>query len=44
MNQPDSALLTVRICMGLIPSILVYWGLLVMRDWKDRDEAQQIKT
>jgi len=44
ITQPDSALLTVRICMGLIPSILVYWGLLIMRDWKDRDEAQQIKV
>ena len=44
VTQPDSALLTVRICMGLIPSILVYWGLLIMRDWKDRDEAQQIKV
>ena len=43
ITQPDSALLTVRICMGLIPSILVYWGLLIMRDWKDRDESQQIK-
>ena len=43
-GQPDSALLTVRICMGLIPSILVCWGLLIMRDWKDRDEAQQIQV
>ena len=42
--QPYSALLTVRICMGLIPSILVYWGLLIMRDWKDRDEVQRIKV
>jgi len=37
-------LLTVRICMGLIPSILVCWGLLIMRDWKDKDEAQQIQV
>jgi len=44
ITQPDSALLTVRICMSLIPSILVYWGLLIMRDWKDRNEAQQIKV
>ena len=43
-SQPDSALLTVRICMGLIPSILVCWGLLIMRDWKNRDEAQQIQV
>jgi len=33
ITQPDSALITVRICMGLIPSILVYWGLLIMRKW-----------
>ena len=44
IDQPYSALLTVRICMGLIPSILVYWGLLIMRDWKDRDEVQRIKV
>tara|TARA_X000000368_G_C22788178_1_gene604678 strand:- start:25 stop:753 length:729 start_codon:yes stop_codon:yes gene_type:complete len=43
-TQPDSALLTVRICMGLIPSILVCWGLLIMKDWKDRDQVQQIKV
>ena len=43
-GQPDSALLTVRICMGLITSILGYWGLLIMRDWKDKDEAQQIQV
>ncbi len=43
-GQPDSALLTVRICMGLIPSILVCWGIFIMRDWKDRDEAQQIQV
>ena len=42
--QPDSALLTVRICMGLIPSLLVYWGLLIMRDWKDKEEVQQVKV
>ena len=33
VTQPDSALITVRICMGLIPSMLVYWGLLIMRKW-----------
>ena len=36
INQPDSALITVRICMGLIPSILVYWGLLIMRKWDQK--------
>ena len=45
-GQPDSALITVRICMGLIPSMLVFWGLIIMKDWKDRDQsqAQQIKV
>jgi len=33
ITQPNSALVTVRICMGLIPSILVYCGLLIMRKW-----------
>ena len=33
ITQPHSALLTVRICMGLIPSILVCLGLLIMRNW-----------
>ena len=41
ITQPNSALLTVRICMGLIPSIFVYWGLLIMRDWKKNDAVQQ---
>jgi len=44
ITQPDSALITVRICMGLIPSILVFWGLLIMRDWKDRENAKQIEA
>ena len=44
LEQPTTAHLTIRICMGLIPSILVYWGLLIMRDWKDRGKAQLIKV
>jgi len=34
--QPDSALLAIRLCMGLIPASLVVLGLLVMRGWPDR--------
>ena len=34
--QPDSALLAIRICMGLLPAILVMLGLVVMRGWPDR--------
>ena len=34
--QPDSALLAIRICMGLLPAILVVLGLVVMRGWPDR--------
>ena len=32
-DQPSTALITIRICMGLIPSILVAVGLFVMRNW-----------
>ena len=31
--QPTSALITIRLCMGLIPAVLVVLGLVVMRDW-----------
>ncbi|MFO7630759.1 MAG: MFS transporter [Prochlorococcaceae cyanobacterium] len=31
--QPANALLTIRICMGLIPAVLVLLGLVVMRRW-----------
>ena len=36
ITQPDSALLAIRLCMGLIPASLVVLGLLVMRGWPDR--------
>ncbi|QEY33435.1 MFS transporter [Synechococcus sp. RSCCF101] len=36
LEQPDSALITIRLCMGLIPSVLVVLGLIVMRRWPDR--------
>ncbi len=36
IEQPDSALLAIRLCMGLLPAILVLLGLVVMRGWPDR--------
>jgi GPH family glycoside/pentoside/hexuronide:cation symporter len=34
--QPDGALLAIRMCMGLIPALLVVLGLVVMRRWPER--------
>lgn len=39
--QPDSALFTIRLCMGFIPALLVASGLLVMRGWPDRNAHNQ---
>jgi GPH family glycoside/pentoside/hexuronide:cation symporter len=36
MAQPDSALIAIRLCMGLIPAILVVLGLVVMRRWPEK--------
>ncbi len=36
--QPTSALITIRVCMGLIPALLVVLGLVVMRRWPDRSQ------
>ena len=36
MVQPDSALLAIRLCMGIIPAVLVVLGLVVMRRWPDK--------
>jgi GPH family glycoside/pentoside/hexuronide:cation symporter len=33
VEQPDSALLAIRVCMGLLPGLLVVLGLLLMRHW-----------
>jgi GPH family glycoside/pentoside/hexuronide:cation symporter len=35
-QQPESALIAIRLCMGLIPAVLVVLGLLLMRRWPDR--------
>lgn len=34
--QPASALMAIRLCMGLIPAVLVVVGLVVMRRWPER--------
>jgi GPH family glycoside/pentoside/hexuronide:cation symporter len=34
--QPHSALVAIRLSMGLIPAVLVVLGLLVMRRWPDK--------
>ena len=34
--QPTSAITTIRLCMGLIPAVLVVLGLLVMRRWPEK--------
>ena len=34
--QPETAVTMIRLCMGLIPAVLVVMGLLVMRGWPDR--------
>jgi GPH family glycoside/pentoside/hexuronide:cation symporter len=36
MLQPQSALIAIRLCMGIIPAVLVVLGLVVMRHWPDR--------
>ena len=43
-EQPYSAQLTIRICMGLIPSTLVAIGLIVMRDWPDKKAHLQARS
>ena len=34
--QPDSALIAIRLCMGLIPAVLIALGLVVMRRWPNK--------
>ena len=36
VQQPETALIAIRLCMGFIPAVLVMLGLLVMRRWPDR--------
>ncbi len=39
--QPDGALLAIRMCMGLIPALLVVLGLVVMRRWPERGQHHE---
>ena len=36
IEQPFSAQIAIRICMGLVPAVLVSIGILIMRDWPDK--------
>jgi GPH family glycoside/pentoside/hexuronide:cation symporter len=38
--QPASALVAIRLCMGLIPALLVLLGLVVVRRWPQRGPQQ----
>ncbi len=37
IDQPSTAIITIRLCMGLIPSLLIAAGLITMRPWKGID-------
>ncbi len=36
IDQPGTALTAIRLCMGIIPAVLIALGLIVMRRWPDR--------
>jgi GPH family glycoside/pentoside/hexuronide:cation symporter len=40
--QPISALVAIRLCMGLIPAVLIVLGLVVMRRWPERGLHYQV--
>jgi len=42
LAQPESAVIAIRLCMGLIPATLVVLGLLLMRRWPDRSRPQPV--
>ena len=41
LAQPTTALTTIRLCMGLIPAVLITAGLLVMRRWPEKGLHRQ---
>jgi glycoside/pentoside/hexuronide:cation symporter, GPH family len=41
LAQPTTALITIRLCMGLIPAVLIAAGLLVMRRWPEKGLHRQ---
>ncbi len=44
INQPESAIATIRICMGLIPSLLVVFGLFIMKTWINQKPNHQVQS
>ncbi|MCP9832080.1 MFS transporter [Synechococcus sp. HJ21-Hayes] len=42
--QPNSALVAIRLCMGIIPAVLVVLGLVVMRHWPEKGLHLQHQT
>ena len=37
LDQPLTAIITIRLCMGLIPSLLILAGLITMKPWRSLD-------
>jgi len=44
LEQPGSAITTIRLCMGLIPVLLVVIGLLIIKSWVDIKPNYKTKT
>ena len=42
-HQPASALITIRLCMGLLPALLVVLGLVVMRHWPQKGQQPMVQ-
>jgi GPH family glycoside/pentoside/hexuronide:cation symporter len=43
-HQPASALITIRLCMGLLPAVLVVLGLVVMRHWPQKGQQPMVQS
>jgi len=43
IHQPASALITIRLCMGLLPAVLVVLGLVVMRHWPKKGHQPMLQ-
>ncbi len=39
LNQPQTAQITIRLCMGLIPAFLVISGMFLMKNWPHRTKV-----
>ncbi len=44
LNQPITAQVTIRICMGFIPAVLVCLGLILMRRWPEKEAHLKATT